>query len=255
MRFVSDIHGAVGALRRAAGDTSYQLIVLGDLINVIDYRSMSGIMVTVLGREAVEEIIRLRQLDRWDDARQVRHQRFGGSEEELRAAYAAAIDDAYAEICPALEGSTAIVTYGNVDDIRQMREKVPAECTLVEEAEVFEIEGMRVGVVGGGAPTPLGVPGEVPDDEMERRLRTIGPVDVLCTHAAPATRPLCSDVIGGAKGSRPLLSYLYEHKPDFHYFGDIHQPQATTWRVGDTVCRNVGYFRSTGRAVRHRGRH
>ena len=27
--------------------------------------------------------------------------------------------------------------------------------------------------------------------------------------------------------------------------------QATEWTVGTTRCRNVGYFRATGRAVRH----
>jgi len=154
-------------------------------------------------------------------------------------------------LCPAYEGSNAIVAYGNADDIGRMSEMLPPDCTLVADAATFEIEGQRVGVVGGGAPTPLGVPGEVPDDEMERRLESIGPVDILCTHAAPAIKPLCKDVIGGAKGSAPLLTYLLKERPGFHYFGDIHQAQATSWRVGDTECRNVGYFRSTGRAISH----
>jgi hypothetical protein len=30
----------------------------------------------------------------------------------------------------------------------------------------------------------------------------------------------------------------------------VHQPQASTWRIGRTRCRNVGYFRATGRPLR-----
>ena len=51
--------------------------------------------------------------------------------------------------------------------------------------------------------------------------------------------------------SQAILDYIRRHRPPFHYFGDVHQPQATTWRVGATVCRNVGYFRATGRVVFH----
>ena len=51
-----------------------------------------------------------------------------------------------------------------------------------------------------------------------------------------------------------------ESKPDeralalswlMHILGDIHQPRATTWRLGSTICINAGYFRATGRPVRH----
>ena len=30
-----------------------------------------------------------------------------------------------------------------------------------------------------------------------------------------------------------------------------HQPQAVTWNIGKTLCRNVGYFRATGRVFEH----
>ncbi len=87
---------------------------------------------------------------------------------------------------------------------------------------------------------------------MAAKLDDLGPVDVLCTHVAPAVRPLSKDVIGRRiKESQPVLDYIREHRPRWHYFGDIHQPQATTWRVGSTTCINVGYFRATGRPVRH----
>jgi hypothetical protein len=77
-------------------------------------------------------------------------------------------------------------------------------------------------------------------------------VDVLCTHLAPAVEPLGRDVIAGrAKHSRAVLDYLLTRSPRWHYFGDVHQPQALSWQVGTTLCRNVGFFHDTGRAVRH----
>ena len=98
----------------------------------------------------------------------------------------------------------------------------------------------------------IGVPGEVSHEAMAEKLEGLGPVDVLCTHVAPAIRQLSNDVIGGRpKQSQAVLDYLHRHRPSWHYFGDIHQPQATTWRVGETTCVNVGYSRATARPIRH----
>jgi Icc-related predicted phosphoesterase len=86
---------------------------------------------------------------------------------------------------------------------------------------------------------------------MEELLERLGSVDVLCTHVAPALDPLQTDVVTGRaeRGSAPLLGFIRSHHPRLHLFGDVHQPQASTWRVGPTRCRNVGYFRATERAV------
>ena len=110
---------------------------------------------------------------------------------------------------------------------------------------------MRVGFAGGGI-VSINTPGEVSESEMVDKLDQLGPVDMLCTHVPPNIPAMQKDVIAGrAKGSQAVLDYLRRHQPPFHYYGDIHQPQAFTWRVGATVCRNVGYFRATGRATEH----
>jgi Icc-related predicted phosphoesterase len=87
---------------------------------------------------------------------------------------------------------------------------------------------------------------------MTSILDDIGPVDVLCTPVPPAVDPLRFDVVTGRleRGSEPVREYLIEHQPRFHLFGDVHQPQATTWRLGATHCMNAGYFRATGRFLR-----
>ena len=87
---------------------------------------------------------------------------------------------------------------------------------------------------------------------MTTLLAGLGPVDVLCTHVPPAVRSMRRDVITGRdeRGSDPIRDYLAEYQPRLHLFGDVHQPQATVWRLGATRCFNAGYFRATGRFLR-----
>lgn len=249
IRLVSDVHGAVEALRRAASGNS-PLLVLGDLINFIDYRDNRGIVSEVAGPEFVARVVHLRSVGDHSAAGELWQAHRKGREEELRERYSTAISRAYEEVCAALDGVEAYVTYGNVDNPRVLRETLPESATFVE-AGTIELSGRRVGLVGGGVPT-INSPGEIADDVMADRLDSIGPVDILCTHVAPNVRPLATDVIGGrAKGSPAVLRYIEHHQPRYHYFGDIHQPQALTWRIGRTVSHNVGYFRATGRVFVH----
>lgn len=249
IRLVSDVHGAAAALARVApGDSP--LLVLGDLINFIDYRNNEGIVSDVAGRGFVDEVVRLRSVGDFTSAGELWRAHSTGREEEFRGLYAAAIADAYLEICASLEGTEAYVTYGNVDNPDVLRAHLPPSARFVE-AGVFEVDGVTVGMVGGGVPT-INSPGEISDDEMADRLNSMGAVDMLCTHVAPAIRPLACDVIGGReKGSPAVLDYINRHQPRFHYFGDIHQPQAVRWNIGATLSRNVGYFRATGRVFVH----
>ncbi len=249
IRIISDVHGAVAALRRVVpGDEP--LLILGDLINFIDYRNNEGIVSEVAGREFVDEVVRLRSVGDFVSAGELWRAHSKGREDEFRGRYADAIAAAYADICAPLEGVEAYVTYGNVDNPEVMKRYLPSSASFVE-AGTLVLDGQTIGIVGGGVPT-INSPGEIPDEIMADRLDSIGPVDVLCTHVAPAVQPLAADVIGGrAKGSEAVLSYIRRHQPRRHYFGDIHQPQAVTWTIGETRCTNVGYFRATGRVFIH----
>lgn len=249
MLLVADVHGAARALRRVAarGET---LLVLGDLINFIDYRTYEGIVSEVTGTDFTAEVVRLRTQGEFEEARRRWREFFKGREEEVRARFDALIESAYVDVCAALDGARGFVTHGNVDHPRLILKHLPDGVRYVD-GEVVTIDGVRVGFAGGGMPA-LGTPGEVDEDVMAEKLDSLGSVDVLCTHVPPAYPALASDVIGGRqKGSEAVRNYVEERRPRFHYFGDIHQPQATRWRVGATMCINVGYFRATGRAVRH----
>lgn len=249
MLLVADIHGAADALARVAGP-SEPLLILGDLVNLVDYRTSAGIVADVIGVDLIRRISRLRADRRRAEANDLWKAATEGRTEEVNAAIGVLMADEYRSVCLAMEGAQAFVMYGNVDRPDMLRDHLPASAQFVD-AETREIEGNVVGFVGGGIPR-IGTPGEVEPDEMRAKLDRIGPVDILCTHVPPDVPALASDVIGRTrKGSSEILDYIMEHEPAFHYFGDIHQPKATTWQVGRTRCVNVGYFRATGRAVRH----
>src|SRR5437879_3224213 len=67
---ISDLHGAAEHIPTVARGCD-ALLVLGDLINVLDYRTWGGILVEVFGRESVQEAAELRAQGRFDQARQV----------------------------------------------------------------------------------------------------------------------------------------------------------------------------------------
>ncbi len=250
MRLVADVHGATAALERVAR-LEGPLLVLGDLINFIDYRTHDGIVTEVSGKAFTIEMVRLRTEGRFGEAAALWKEFSAGREADLRARYDELIEDAYVEICAALRPcAEAYVTFGNVDRPDMLRSHLPPGCRFVD-AEVVTIEGRRVGFVGGGI-VSIGTAGEVTEDEMADKLDRLGRVDVLCTHVPPAIDALATDVVGGrTKGSTAILDYLERARPAHHYFGDIHQARAVTWRHGDTRCINVGYFRATGRAIHH----
>lgn len=250
MWLVSDVHGAAGALAAVAGEHRGPLLVLGDLINLVDYRTYDGIITDVSGRDFTAEMVRLRTAGDFAAAGRLWREFSRGREKELRSRYEDHMEEAYVDVCAALTGADAYVTYGNVDRPDLLERHLPSTARFVD-GEAIDIDGICVGFAGGGM-VSIGTPGEVTEDAMADKLDALGPVDVLCTHVPPAINALATDVIAGRmKGSSAILAYLDRAKPAYHYFGDIHQPRASRWRHGATTCVNVGYFRATGRAIRH----
>ena len=249
MLIVSDVHGASAALRRVAS-MGEPLLVLGDLINYIDYRTNEGIVADVSGQELVDEFVSIRGAEGHEAASEIWHRHWVGREAELRERYRTVTEAAYRDVCDALRGCEAYVTYGNVDRPKMLADHLPEGSRFVD-GEVVVIGGVRVGFAGGGMKR-IDTPGEVSENEMATKLANLDSVDILATHVPPAVPALACDVIGGReKGSVAILDYIERMQPQFHYFGDIHQPRATTWRLGATTCINAGYFRATGRAIRH----
>ena len=104
MLLVADVHGAAAALRRVAGGGE-PLLVLGDLINFIDYRTNEGILTDVAGRPFVEEMVRLRAGGNMRDAAELWTEMSRGREAELRDRVDELIQLAYEDVCAALDGA------------------------------------------------------------------------------------------------------------------------------------------------------
>ncbi len=250
MLALSDIHFALEPLRRVAA-TGETLLILGDLVNLTDYRTGEGAVAEVLGLDFSRASASARGQGDFQRMRSLWLERVGDQIDEIRLEIGKAIDAQYERVAEALDGGHGYVIHGNVDRPGSLQRSLPSGYEYLH-GETREIEGVRFGFVGGGAATPLQAEGEVSEEMVERLLGDIGPVDILCTHVPPALGPLRTDVVTGRaeRGSIPILRYLERHAPRLHLFGDVHQPQASTWRVGRTRCRNVGYFRATERPVR-----
>lgn len=250
MLVVSDVHGAFSALARivGAGDTT---LILGDLANLTDYRTGEGAVASALGIDFAKRAGTARGHGDFEGMRQMWRDQSETDPDAVRAAMAEVIADQYREVGVALEGGHGFVIHGNVDRPALLVESLPEGFEYAHGRRI-QIDGWAFGFVGGGVTTPLRAAGEIDDDEMTSLLDEIGPVDILCTHVPPATAPLHNDVVTGRaeRSSRPLLDYVRKHQPRLHLFGDVHQPQATRWRIGGTNCVNVGYFRATGRPHR-----
>ncbi len=244
MLIVSDVHGAFDALRRVA-HRGEPLLILGDFLNYVDYRTGEGMVADILGLDFALRVAAARKTGAFEEARALWAEagaRLGGG---LGSAFYDEAVRQYQDAAAALEGGSGFATFGNVDIPDLLRASLPGGFRFVDG------EGWRIGFVGGAYPSPFQREAPVTEEVMAHRLEQIGPVDVLCTHLPPAVDALRIDTITGRRerSSRAVLRYIERHQPAYHFFGDVHQPRATRWRIGTTVARNVGYFRSTGRAA------
>ncbi|MDQ4126000.1 MAG: metallophosphoesterase [Actinomycetota bacterium] len=251
---VADLHGAASELK-AAVPADGPLLLLGDLVNFLDYTSMTGILTEVFPMETVRQVVELRTAGKVEEARVVMRERSRGREEEIRAEIGRRVTQQYEEVFAALPDPTYLIL-GNVDNpmlAESFAGAKPAAHLLT--AGVVALDGERFGLVGGALPTPLNVAGEVSHDEMRARVESLGEVDVLCSHIPPAVPELCFDTVSGKReqGSADLLEYIRDVQPRRAYFGHVHQPLVSVLTIGRTVCVNVGYFRATRRAFLHEG--
>jgi Icc-related predicted phosphoesterase len=249
VHLIADLHGAVEHLREA-GRGCDALLVLGDLINVLDYRSMDGILVEIYGREPVAEAATLRARGRYAEARRAMRHRTP-DEHEVRERFVTLARQEYERVFDALPDNS-YVTYGNVDIPDLLRSFVRPGVRFVD-GEVLDLGGERFGIVGGGLRTPLGIPGEVDEEEFDRKLDALGPVDVVCTHQPPRIPWLVYDILGRRfePGSTGLVAYIQRHQPRRSYFGHVHQPLSSRGTIRRTELVNVGHFRGTGRPWVH----
>jgi Icc-related predicted phosphoesterase len=252
---VSDVHGAADALARA-GEGADALIVLGDLVDYVDYRDPTGgILGRVLGAQVSSEFARLRTAGARDEL--IAYVRDAWARvPDAPAVVREAVREQYDRVFAAVTAPTYAIP-GNVDVPQLWPEYSRPGLDLVD-GEVVTIGGLRFGFVGG-APLPPGVtprrsgpwtPHVVPAEQFAAAvhgLDHVEPLDVLCSHVPPAVPELAFDVVTrrAEASSRALLDVVRRDRPRVALFGHVHQPLAPRVRVGRTECVNVGHFRTT----------
>lgn len=248
MLIVSDVHGEFSALGRlvARGEP---VLILGDLINLVDYRTGEGIFSQVLGKEFALQAAQLRRYSDYKGLGQLWQQKLGIDGTELRHRLKAAVMTQYRDLTAALSEGSGFVIHGNADRPEALAAALPDGWTFAD-GRSYQIEGYQVGFVGGGTSTPLRVSGETTEEQIYQTLASMSDVEILCSHVPPQVNPLRTDVVTGQaeRSSLSLARFLQQNQPKFHFFGDVHQPQASRWKVGKTLCVNTCYFRATHRA-------
>ena len=251
---VSDVHGNAEALARA-GDGADALLVLGDLIDFVDYREYgNGILGALFGADNVAVFARLRREGDRGEMAAFAERLWGGLADP-----AAAVDEAVRKQYAALFAAMSAPTYaipGNVDAPRLWPE-FAAEGVHIPDGQVVDIGGLRFGFVGGSL-LPHGAtlradaawrPHMRTPEDYAASVAELGTVDVLCSHIPPALPELAYDVVARSWeiGSEALHARIMSDQPRWSLFGHVHQPLAARTRIGRTECRNVGHFKETAR--------
>ncbi|MFI0421733.1 metallophosphoesterase [Spongiactinospora sp. 9N601] len=246
---VSDVHGNSDALARA-GDGADVLVVLGDLINLVDYHDYSGgILGSLFGPKKVATLAHFRRSQMRAELAEYSRRLWDGLDNA-----ADMLRDAIREQYSRLFAAMTVPTYatpGNVDAPELWSEFANDRLTVLDGA-VAEIGGLRFGFVGGGLRNPadrggrsdVWMPYLRTADEYKAGVEKLTDVDVLCTHIPPAVPALTYDVVAGRpeRGSEALLDLIIEQQPRWSLFGHVHQPLSGRMRIGVTDCVNVGHF-------------
>ncbi len=143
---VSDVHGNTEALARA-GDGADALVVLGDLVDFVDYHDHSkGILGQVFGAEKVGVFAELRRGPMGPDAG-IFLRSLWGSLDDPRKVVDEAVRTQYAAMFAAMTAPTYAIP-GNVDSPAIWPEFARDGVHAVD-GEVVEIGGLRFGFAGG----------------------------------------------------------------------------------------------------------
>jgi|TARA_B110000263_G_scaffold73269_1_gene64065 Icc-related predicted phosphoesterase len=244
MLFISDVHHGLVSLKNLP-NTKEPIVILGDLINWIDYRNGEGIAQDVFGKDIVVRLIQLRKDHNFEERKKLWSSMFEKDKEEVQLKLEQAIYRQYQEVFKTLKNYEVLIIPGNVDSEKIIKETMTNNVNYVD-GKVINYKHFKIGFAGGGVPTPINARGEISEEVFSLKLKQLGEVDIICTHAPPYVKELITDVITNKKeqGWESLKDYILEKKPKYSIFGDVHQPQASKWRLGTTDCLNVGYFRA-----------
>lgn len=249
INLVSDVHYRTDGLAAASRDADL-FICLGDLILFLDYEDPSqGIFANLFGAENTRRYIEMRVQLRFDEARAFGRELWEAIGAEPWQAISEQVAAQYADLFAAMPAG--LLTYGNVD-LPVLWPDFTRDDHILLDGQSREVDGLRLGFVGGGLRTPYRTPFEISDEEYLAKVDRLGEVDILCSHIPPAVPESCYDTVARRleRGSVALLDYIRDVQPRYALHGHVHQPLAARTTIGATQVINVGHFRATGQPYR-----
>ncbi len=253
VRLIADPHGRFDDLGETVSSRD-TLLVLGDILDLIDWADISGILSDVLGRENLIQKLMSAVKEGPQAAVALRDELLsprGSYYPELLQR----VSTSYESLNRVLKevGCAAYVIYGNGDIPELLEASLNGSSRVVLARGKVTIDGEVFGFVPGALYSPFMMPAEMDDEAFGRHLEELGPVEVLCTHIPPRLEAATMDVVAGrpVEGSSALLRYIEEHQPRIHYHGHVHQPAQRELLVGKTRVINVAYYKRTSYVHTH----
>ena len=201
MIFVSDVHYQLDHLNSLPQNKG-PVVILGDLVNWIDYRDGQGIAMDVFGYDNVIKLINLRKQHKFDERKKLWRELYKTDPDKIAKKIQSAINKQYKDVFHVLKKYEVWFIPGNVDDVDIMNTYSSSSIKNVDGL-IIEYDNKKIGFAGGGVTNKI------------------------------------------EQGWASLKDYIENYQPEFSLFGDVHQPQASYWKIRSTRCINVGYFRAT----------
>ena len=148
MIFISDIHHGLSGLKELPIDKG-PLVILGDLINWIDYRDGSGIARDVFGDKNVDKLIMYRKNHDFSRRKDLWKDLFAEDPENKQVQIEEAVELQYEDVFRELGNHEVWIIPGNVDSISIMK-KIAGDNIEFVDGKIIEYEGFKFGFAGGG---------------------------------------------------------------------------------------------------------
>ncbi len=175
MLFISDVHHGLDSLKLLP-KSKEPLVILGDLINWIDYRNGDGIAKDVFGGENLNKLIQLRKDHNFDERKNLWQELFAKDPKRKQQEIEDAIERQYKEVFEVLKDYEVWMIPGNVDSLK-IFESVKTNNVRNVDGQVLEYKNHKIGFAGGGVPTPIKARGEISEQDFEDKLNKLVDVD------------------------------------------------------------------------------
>ena len=177
MIFISDVHHGLDSLENLPSGKG-PLVILGDLINWIDYRNGDGIAKDVFGEESVTKLVELRKKHDFTRRKELWNELFSKDREVKQTKIEESIYRQYREVFDKIKNFEVFLIPGNVDSLKILEETKTNNVTNID-GEILDYKGFKIGFAGGGVPTPINARGEIPEEEFKSKLENLGDIDII----------------------------------------------------------------------------